>query len=178
MRTTKHSQFTIPCAIQAPPPSSQSEVNCGVFEKNKRADPLKWAIRSPIGHSFPPHQASNIPSNFRRHKHSRLSVTWPIHQPARHPTVYCGIANHLDRGRRTNSACPSRFGQGIKLPRGPNFSLKVYPIKQSCRLFARRNPITPKHQGHWTWCCGGVDMADLFYCSHRLRRRAWDDVNE
>ena len=31
--------------------------------------------------------------------------------------------------------------------------------------------------GRRTWCCGGVDKADLFYCTQRqrLHRRAWAD---
>ncbi len=107
---------------------------------------MKWAARSPIGHSFPPHQASKIPLNFCPHKHSRLSFTRSIRQPARHPTVYCGIAEFFDRDRRTNSAHPSRFGQGIKSPRRPNFALKMYPIKQSRHSIAWRNQTTPEHQ--------------------------------
>ncbi len=43
-------------------------------------------------------------------------------------------------------AHPLRFGQGIKSPRRPNFALKMYPIKQSRRSIARRNPTTLDHQ--------------------------------
>jgi hypothetical protein len=109
-------------------------------------DSLKWVAWSPISHSFPPHQASTIPPNFRCHKHSRLSVTRPIRQPTRHPTVDCGIVDFFGRDRQTNLARPLQFGQGIKPPCQPNFVLKMYPIKQSCRLIAWRNPTTPEHQ--------------------------------
>ncbi len=136
--------FTIPCAIQPPP--SRSEVGCGVFEENKQADPLKWAARSPIGHSFPPHQVSNIPPNFCRHKHSPLSVTRPIRRPTRHPTVDCGIVDFFNRDKRTNLACPLQFGQGIKSPCQPNFVIKMHPNKRSRCSIARRNPTMVKHQ--------------------------------
>ena len=52
----------------------------------------------------------------------------------------------LGRDRRSNFARPSRFRQGIKSPRRPNFVLKMYPIKQSRLSIARRNPTTPEHQ--------------------------------
>ncbi len=156
MHTTKRSQFTISCKIQPPP--SQSKVNLGVLEENKWVDPLKWAVWSPIGHSSPPPQVSNIPPNFCCHKHSRLSVTRPIHRPTRHPTVYCGIVEFFDWDRWTILAHPLGFGQGIKSPRRPNFALIIYPIKQCRRSIARRNPTTPKHQDvehdvavGWTW---------------------------
>jgi len=83
MHTTKRSRLSIPWVIQPPP--SRAEVDCGVLEEYERADPLKWAARSPIGHSFPPHQASNIPPNFRRHKQGRRSVPRPIHRTLRGP---------------------------------------------------------------------------------------------
>ena len=107
---------------------------------------MKWAARSPMGHSFPPHQASNIPPNFRCHKHSCLSVTRPICRPTRHPKVDCGIVDFFNRDRWTNSARPWRFGQGIKSPCQPNFVLKMYPIKRSRRSIARRNPTIFEHQ--------------------------------
>ncbi len=72
--------------------------------------------------------------------------------------VNCGMVNFLGRDRQSNLARPSRFGQGIKSPRRPNFALKMYPIKRSCRSIARRNPTTPKHKDvdygvavGWTW---------------------------
>jgi hypothetical protein len=52
MHTTKRSRFSVPWMILPPP--SQSEVDCGVFEKCERADPWKWTTRSPIGHAFHP----------------------------------------------------------------------------------------------------------------------------
>ena len=93
---------------------------------------------------LPPHQESKIPPNFSRRKHSRLSL--PIRQPTRHPMVDCGTVEIFDPDRRTNLACPSQFDQGIKSPRQPNFTLKMYPIKRSRHSFAWRNQTTPKHQ--------------------------------
>jgi hypothetical protein len=52
MHTTKRSRLSVPWMI--PPPPSQSEVACGVFEECERADPWKWTARSPIGHAFHP----------------------------------------------------------------------------------------------------------------------------
>ncbi len=48
--------------------------------------------------------------------------------------------------KRSNLARPLWFGQGIKFPRRPNFSLKMYPIKRSRRSIAWRNPTTPEHK--------------------------------
>jgi hypothetical protein len=56
------------------------------------------------------------------------------------------MVDFLGRDRRSNLARPSRFVQGIKSPRRPKFSLKMYPIKRSRCSIARRNPTTPKHQ--------------------------------
>jgi hypothetical protein len=95
----------------------------------------------------------------------------------RAPTVDCGMIDFWGRDRWSYLARPSRFGQGIKSPRRPNFALKMYPIKQSRRSIARRNPTTSEHQDVECriWCWGGVDTADSFYCTQRLRRRAWAD---
>ena len=42
-----------------------------------------WTTWSPIAHVFHPPQASNIPSNFRRHKQGRRSVLRPIFRTQR-----------------------------------------------------------------------------------------------
>ncbi len=56
------------------------------------------------------------------------------------------MVDFLGRDRRSNLARPSRSGQGIKSPRRPNFTLKMYPIKQSRLSIARSNPTPPKHK--------------------------------
>jgi hypothetical protein len=68
------------------------------------------------------------------------------------------MVDFLSRDRWPNLARPLRFGQGIKFPRQPNFTLKMYPIKQIRHSIARRNPTTPEHQDveygfevGWTW---------------------------
>ncbi len=94
-----------------------------------------------------PHQASNIPPNFRCHKHIHLSFYTTNLPNIRRPlTVDCGMVDFLGRDRRSNLARSSRFGQGIKSPCWLNFALKMYPIKQSRRSIARRNPTLPEHQ--------------------------------
>ncbi len=109
---------------------------------------MKWAARSPIGYSFPPHQASNINPNFRRHKHSQPPFLYTTNLPniRRPPTVDCDMVDFLVRDRGSNLARPLRFGQGIKSPCRPNFALKMYPIKRSRCSIAWRNPTTPEHQ--------------------------------
>jgi len=93
MHTTKRSHFSIPWPI--PPPSSQAEVDCGVFEVYERTDPLKWDARLPIGHALPTPKASIFSSIFRRHKQSCLSVPRLIRRPKRYPTVDCGMVDFL-----------------------------------------------------------------------------------
>jgi hypothetical protein len=64
----------------------------------------------------------------------------------RPPAVDCGMVDFLGRDRLSNSARPSRFGEGIKSPCRPNFTLKMYSIKRSHRSITWRNPTTPEHQ--------------------------------
>jgi hypothetical protein len=78
MHITKRSRFSVPWSIQPPP--SLTEVDCDVFIKYERAEPLKWTAWSPIANAFHPAQASNMPPNFRRHKQGRRSFPRPIHQ--------------------------------------------------------------------------------------------------
>ncbi len=68
------------------------------------------------------------------------------------------MVDFLGWDRRSNSARPSQFIQGVKSPHWPNFALKMYPIKQSHCSIARRNPATPEHHDvkygvevGWTW---------------------------
>ena len=71
------------------------------------------------------------------------------------------MVDFLGRDRRSNLARLLQFGQGIKSLRRPNITLKIYSIKQSRRLIARRNPTTLEHQDveygvkvGWTrWIC-------------------------
>jgi hypothetical protein len=60
-------------------------------------------------------------------------------------TVDCGMVDFLDRDRRSNSVLPSRFGQGIKPPRRPNFAQNMHPNKRCRRSLARPNRTTPKY---------------------------------
>jgi hypothetical protein len=114
--------------------------------------------RSPIGHSFPPTKHRIFPL---------ISVAtniavFPLYdifvdRPGTRQFIVV-LLNFLTGIDGQNSARPSRFGQGIKSPRRPNFALKMYPIKQSRRSIVRRNPTTPKHQDidhgvavRWIW---------------------------
>jgi len=63
----------------------------------------------------------------------------------RPPTVDCGMVDFLDRDRRSNSVLPSRFGQGIKPPRQPNFAQNTHPNKRCRRSLARPNQTTPEY---------------------------------
>ncbi len=51
----------------------------------------------------------------------------------------------LDRDRRSNSVLPSRFGQGIKPPRQPNFAHNMHPNKRCSRSLAHPNRTTPEY---------------------------------
>ena len=51
----------------------------------------------------------------------------------------------LDRDRRSNLVLPSRFGQGIKPPRRPNFTQNMHPNKRCRRSLARPNRTTPEY---------------------------------
>jgi hypothetical protein len=51
----------------------------------------------------------------------------------------------LDRDRRSNSVLPSRFGQGIKPPRRPNFAQNMHPNKRCRRSLPRPNRTTPEY---------------------------------
>ncbi len=59
--------------------------------------------------------------------------------------VDCGMVDFLDRDRWSNSVLPSRFGQGIKPPRRPNFTHNMHPNKRCRRSLARPNRTTPKY---------------------------------
>ena len=63
----------------------------------------------------------------------------------RPPTVDCGMVDFLDRDRRSNLVLPSRFGQGIKPPRQPNFAQNMHPNKRCRRSLARPNRTTPEY---------------------------------
>ena len=45
--------------------------------------------------------------------------------------VDCVMVDFLDRDRRSNSVLPSRFGQGIKPPRQPNFAQNMHPYNRA-----------------------------------------------
>ncbi len=60
-------------------------------------------------------------------------------------TVDCGMVDFLDHDRRSNSVLPSRFGQGIKPPRRPNFAQNMHPNKRCRRSLARPNRTTPEY---------------------------------
>ena len=55
------------------------------------------------------------------------------------------MVEFLDRDRRSNSVLPSRFGQGIKPPRRPNFAQNMHPNKRCRRSLARPNRTTPEY---------------------------------
>jgi hypothetical protein len=55
------------------------------------------------------------------------------------------MVEFLDRDRRSNSVLPSRFGQGIKPPRRPNFAQNMHPIKWCRRSLARPNRSAPEY---------------------------------
>ena len=90
-------------------------------------------------------QSVNFSPIFCRHKQSRLSVPHLNCQPKRYPMVDCGMVDFLDRDRRSNSVLLSRFGQGIKPPRRPNFAQNMHPIKRCRRSIARTNRATPEY---------------------------------
>ncbi len=94
---------------------------------------MKWTAQSPIAHAFHPPQALNIPPYFRRHKQGRHSVSRPIRRTQR--SLQQLIVIWLT----------SRFGQGIKPPRRPNFALNMHPNKRCRRSLARPNRTTPEY---------------------------------
>ena len=55
------------------------------------------------------------------------------------------MVDFLDRDRRSNLVLPSRFGQGIKPPRRPNFAQNMHPNKRCRRSLARPNRTTPEY---------------------------------
>ena len=55
------------------------------------------------------------------------------------------MVEFLDRDRRSNSVLPSRFGQGIKPPRRPNFAQNMHPNKRCRRSLARLNRSAPEY---------------------------------
>ena len=55
------------------------------------------------------------------------------------------MVEFLDRDRRSNSVLPSRFGQGIKPPRRPNFAQNMHPNKRCRHSLARPNRTTPEY---------------------------------
>jgi len=59
--------------------------------------------------------------------------------------VDCGMVEFLDRDRRSNSVLPSRYGQGIKPPRRPNFAQNMHPNKRCRRSLAHSNRTTPEY---------------------------------
>jgi hypothetical protein len=75
----------------------------------------------------------------------------PFHPPAdypnikRPPAVDCSMVDFLDRDRRSNLVLPSRFGQGIKPSRRPNFAQNMHPNKRCRRSLARPNRTTPEY---------------------------------
>jgi hypothetical protein len=75
---------------------------------------------------------------------NRAAVLSPADSPniKRPPTVDCGMVEFLDRDR---SVLPSRFGQGIKPPRRPNFAQNMHPNKRCRRSLARPNRTTPEY---------------------------------
>ncbi len=91
--TTKRSHFFIPWPI--PPPPSQAEVDCGVFEVYKQADSLKWAARLHWPCLTPPQKSVDFSPIFCCYIQSRLSVPHLIRRPKRYPTVNCGMVDFL-----------------------------------------------------------------------------------
>ncbi len=63
----------------------------------------------------------------------------------RPPTVDCGMVDILDRVRRSNFVLPTRFGQGNKPPRWPNFAQNMHPNKRRRHSLARPNWTTPEY---------------------------------
>jgi hypothetical protein len=59
--------------------------------------------------------------------------------------VDCGMVDFLDRDRRSNLVLPSRFGQGNKPPRRPNFAQNMHHYKRCRRSLARPNRTTPEY---------------------------------
>ncbi len=60
--------------------------------------------------------------------------------------VDCGMVDFLDRDRRFNLVRPSRFGQGIKYPRRPNFAQNMHPLNGAAAPLPVRlgpHPNTP-----------------------------------
>jgi len=55
------------------------------------------------------------------------------------------MVDFLDHDRRSNSVLPSRFGQGIKPPRRPNFAQNMHPNKRCRRSLARLNRSAPEY---------------------------------
>ena len=93
---------------------------------------------------LPPPLSVKYPPNVRGHKQGRRSVPRPI-RIKRPPTVDSGMVDCLDRDRRSNLVLPSRFGQGIKPPRRPNFTQNTHPYKRCRRSLARPNRTTPEY---------------------------------
>ena len=60
-------------------------------------------------------------------------------------TVDCDMVDFLDQDRRSNSVLLSRFGQGIKPPRRPNFAQNMHPNKRCRHSLARPNRTTPEY---------------------------------
>ena len=56
------------------------------------------------------------------------------------------MVEFLDWDRWSNSVLPSRFGQGIKPPRRPNFAQNMHPNIRCRRSLARPNRTTPEYQ--------------------------------
>ena len=65
----------------------------------------------------------------------------------RSPTVDCGMVDFFGRDSGSNSVLPSRFGQGIKPPRQPNFAKNMHPNKWCRRSLARPKRTTPEYHG-------------------------------
>ena len=55
------------------------------------------------------------------------------------------MVDFLDRDGRSDSVLLSRFGQGIKPPRRPNFAQNMHPNKRCRRSLARPNRTTPEY---------------------------------
>ena len=107
---------------------------------------MKWTAQSPIGHAFyPPHKGRIFP--LISVATNRAAIPSPADSPniKRPPTVDCGMVEFLDRDRRSNSVLPSRFGQGIKPPRRPNFAQNMHPNKRCRRSLARPNRSAPEY---------------------------------
>jgi hypothetical protein len=96
---------------------------------------------------LPPPQALTIPPNFHRHKQGRRSVPRPIRRTQRGLRRLIVIwLIFLDQDRWSNSVLPTRFGQGIKPPRRPNFAQIMHPNIRCHRSLARPNRTTPEYQ--------------------------------